>query len=170
MDHRNAKQALQDAFQRSRLIASVQADEGTPLDDPEALLRSAQASLQSGAAALRIQGANNIDRIKQNTDAVVIGLIKRKYKDCDLYITPTEREVDELLHTQCEVIALDGTLRERPTPLIQMVRRIHYAGRLAMFDCDTIESIDAAIQAGAGIPARRAISALSRAIVGHSTS
>jgi len=142
------KEALQIAFQKSRLVASVQADEDTPLDDPEVLLRSAQASLENGAAALRVQGVNNINHIKERTGALVIGLIKRKYRDCDIYITPTEREVDELLKTQCEVIALDGTLRERPTSLVQLVRKIHYAGKLVMFDCDTIESIDAAIQAG----------------------
>jgi len=151
MENRSPKQALHEAFQKSRLIASVQADEGTPLDDPEVLLRSAKASLQSGAAALRLQGANNIDFIKERTGALVIALIKRKYKDCDPYITPTEKEVDELLHTTCEVIAVDGTLRERPTPIVQLVRRIHYAGRLAMFDCDSIESIDAAIRAGADL-------------------
>src|SRR5919206_236095 len=87
MATRSPKEALQEAFQKSRLIASVQADEGTPLDDPEILLRCAQASLQNGAAAL----------------------------------------------------------------LVQRVRKIHYAGKLAMFDCDTIESIDAAIHAGADL-------------------
>ncbi len=32
----------------------------------------------------------------------------------DVFITATSKEVDELIESQCEVIALDATLQQRP--------------------------------------------------------
>lgn len=121
------------------LIASVQASPGSPLDAPETLLKLAKASLMQGARVLRLEGVENIKRIKGETGAPVIGLIKRHYPDSQVYITPTMREVVELLETRCEVIAMDGTDRPRPggEPLERLVAEVHAAGRIALADCDS---------------------------------
>ncbi|MBS1723978.1 MAG: putative N-acetylmannosamine-6-phosphate 2-epimerase [Armatimonadetes bacterium] len=123
------------------LIASVQASPGSPLDDPETLLKLAQASLSQGVKVLRLEGVENIKRIKGETGATVIGLIKRKYPDSEVYITPTMREVEELLETGCEVIALDATPRSRPgADLRHIVSAVHAGSALALADCDRMDS------------------------------
>ncbi len=129
------------------LVASVQASPGSPLDDPGILLKLAQASLMHGVKVLRLEGVENIKRIKGETGAPVIGLIKRRYPDTELYITPTLREVEELLETGCEIIALDsrclaavdpnGTDPVRSQEYGAMVARCHEGNRLVLADCSS---------------------------------
>lgn len=140
-------------LRESPLVASVQASEGSPLEDSETLLRLAQASLVHGARVLRLQGVDAIRLIRSITHAPTIGLIKRSYAGSSVYITATHREVDELLATGCEVIALDGTARPRPNgeSLTDLIARIHSGGRLAMADCDTLNSAQQAMAAGADL-------------------
>jgi putative N-acetylmannosamine-6-phosphate epimerase len=140
-------------LQACPVIASVQASEGSPVDHPYTLLRLAQASAQEGVHILRLQGAETIRLIKRETGLPVIGLIKRAYEGSEIYITPTRAEVDELISTGCEIIALDGTPRPRPNgdTLQDLVKKIHAAGRLAMADCDSLESLQHAEAAGADI-------------------
>lgn len=52
--------------------------------------------------------------IKQALSLPVIGLIKRDYDDSDIYITPTLREMEELVDAGADIIALDATSRPRP--------------------------------------------------------
>lgn len=134
-----------------RLIASVQATDGSAVDDPATLARLARTSLDQGVRLLRLQGIDNIRAIRAATGAPTIGLIKRDYADSEVYITPTMREVDELVAEGCEIIALDGTPRKRPTDvtLPELIARIHQAGRIAMADCDSVGSAIAAVEAGA---------------------
>lgn len=83
---------------------------------------------------------------------MVIGLIKAKYEDSDVYITPTMTEVDALLLTGCEVIALDLTMRDRPKEDVsQLIEKIKSQGRLVMADCDSAQSIEVAINFGVDI-------------------
>jgi len=135
------------------MVASVQASEGSPVDDPAVLLTLAKASLSQGVKVLRLQGVENIRTIKTGTGAPTIGLIKRSYGQSEVYITPTSSEIDELVGLGCEVVALDGTDRPRPSgeSLKDLIQRIKAAGALAMADCDTPESASAAVQAGADI-------------------
>ncbi len=136
-----------------RLIASVQASEGSPVDHPEILLKLAEASIQEGVQILRLQGLENIRVIRAATRKPVIGLIKRSYPGSDIYITPTGAEVNALIDTGCEVIALDGTPRRRPNGenLKDLVALIHANGRLAMADCDCEVSARYAVEAGADL-------------------
>jgi len=129
-------------LEEAPLVASAQASEGSPLADSETLLRLAESSLMAGVKVLRLQGVEAIQHIKSRTKAPVIALIKRHYDGSPVYITPTMREVEELLSTDAEVIGLDATLRHRPhgESLIDLLAKVHGAGRLAMADCDTLES------------------------------
>ena len=135
------------------LVASVQASPGSPLNDPGVLLRMAKASLQEGVKVLRLEGAENISLIRKETGAACIGLIKRRYEDSEVYITPTNAEVEELLATGCEVVSLDTTERNRPgdEDLGALIEKCHAAGRLVMADCDTFSAGHNAVDHGADI-------------------
>lgn len=135
------------------IIASAQASEGSALDDPQTLLKLAQASIQQGVRVLRLQGVENINVIKGATGLPVMGLIKRHYPDSDTYITPTMHEVDELLRTDCEIIGIDSVIRRRPgdCQLADLIAAVHRAGRLVLADVDTAEAAKRAVEAGADL-------------------
>ena len=71
------------------LIASVQASEKSPVDNPDTLARLARASVQQGVRVIRLEGIKNVMRIKPEAKVPVIGLLKRRYPGSDVYITPT---------------------------------------------------------------------------------
>lgn len=144
---------LQSLLRHAPLVASVQGSPDSPVEHPETLLRLAQASLQSGAKALRLQGVENIRLIRAETHAPVIGLLKVDYEGFAVRITPTLESVRTLIELGCEVIALDGTSRPRPdgSTLRRLIEEIHSAGRIAMADCDNLESVRSALEAGADL-------------------
>lgn len=129
-------------FADSPLVASSQASDGSPLASPSTLRLLAESSLMAGVKVLRLQGVEAIRHIHGALRAPTIALIKRHYDDSPVYITPTMEEVDALLSTDAEAIGLDATLRPRPggVSLQELLDKVHQNGRLAMADCDTIES------------------------------
>ncbi len=135
------------------IVASVQADEGMPLDFPPTIWSLAESSLNQGVKVLRLQGTENIRYVRQRFDGPIIGLIKKQYPDSEVYITPTAKEVARLIELGCEVIAFDATPRHRPNneSLSTLVKKIHQAGRLALADCDSLESCRFAADSGADI-------------------
>ncbi len=141
------------ALRQQPLIVSVQTNEGSAVDDAETLLKLAKASVAEGVAVLRLEGAGRVRKIRSETGAIAIGLIKRNYPGSSVYVTPTSAEVDALLETECEVIALDATDRVRPRleNFRTLVAQILRGGALAMADCDTVEAAVEAEQAGASI-------------------
>lgn len=96
------------------LIVSCQAVKGEPLYGLGIMKYMARAAVQGGAVGIRANYVSDINDIKSEVDVPVIGIIKAEYEGSDVYITPTLKEVKELLTTGCEVIALDATKRERP--------------------------------------------------------
>ena len=132
-----------DFFQKvkGRLIVSCQALPDEPLHSPFIMGRMALAAKEGGAVAIRAQSSVDIVEIKKVTGLPVIGLVKRNYADSPIYITPTLKEVEELLTTDCEMIALDMTDRERPegAKVQELINRIHEAGRLVLADISTYE-------------------------------
>ncbi len=102
---------------------------------------------------VRLEGLKNIKAIKPEIPVPVIGLLKRSYPGSEVYITPAAQDVDTLLELGCEVVALDGTQRERPFEhrLTTLIDRIHRRSAIAMADCDTLESALAAEAAGADL-------------------
>jgi len=135
---------------KGKLIVSCQALPDEPLYSSFIMGRMAVAAKEGGAAGIRAQSKADILEIERVCDLPVIGIVKRNYPDSEIYITATMREVKELLETQCEMIALDATLRKRPDDekVEDLVKAIHEAGRLAMADCSTLEECIAAEQAG----------------------
>lgn len=123
------------------LIVSCQALPGEPLHSSFIIGRMALAAKEGGAIAIRANGIEDIEEIKRNVDIPIIGIVKRDYNDCEVYITPTMKEVDELASTNCEIIALDATLSQRPdkVSLKELVKNIRdkYPHLLIMADCST---------------------------------
>ena len=135
---------------KGKLIVSCQALPDEPLHSSFIMGRMAMAAKAGGAVAIRAQSSADITEIKTVTGLPVIGLIKRNYDDSPIYITPTAKEVEELLATDCEMIALDMTSRVRPgkEKAEELVARIHEAGRLVLADISTYEEGMAAADMG----------------------
>lgn len=126
---------------KNKIIVSCQSEEGEPLFGSDIMTRMAISSVNGGASGIRAQGVSDINAIKKAINLPIIGLIKKKYPDSSVYITPTKTEVDSLVSTKCEIIALDATLRPRPNgeKLSDLVDLVHAKSILAMGDCSTIE-------------------------------
>lgn len=96
------------------LIVSCQALSSEPLCDPYIMAKMAYAAKLGGAVGIRANTVIDITAIKKTVDLPIIGIIKSVYDDSDVYITPTMKEVDELVNIGCEIIATDATKRLRP--------------------------------------------------------
>ncbi|MBE6100299.1 MAG: N-acetylmannosamine-6-phosphate 2-epimerase [Anaerovibrio sp.] len=133
------------------LIVSCQALPDEPLHSSFIMGRMALAAKEGGAVAIRAQSSVDIKEIQKVTGLPVIGLIKKNYDDSEIYITPTMAEVEDLLTTDCEMIALDMTNRPRPAgeEIDKLVERIHSAGRLVLADISTYEEGMSAADIGA---------------------
>ena len=134
---------------RGKLVVSCQALADEPLHSSFVMGRMALAAKEGGAAAIRAQGVGDILEIRRVTGLPVIGLIKRRQEDSPVYITPTAREVTELLATPCEMVALDATHWRKSGEAAELMARIHRAGRLALADVATYEEGLEAVKAGA---------------------
>jgi N-acylglucosamine-6-phosphate 2-epimerase len=99
---------------KHKLIVSCQSFPGEPLFGSDVMAKMSKAAKEGGAAAIRTNGKEEVIAIKEATGLPTIGIIKRDYEDSDVYITSTLREVQELIESKTEVIALDATPRKRP--------------------------------------------------------
>lgn len=114
--------------------------------------RMALAAAQGGAKGIRANTPEDIAEIRRNVDLPVIGIVKRDYEDSKVYITPTMREVDELMTVKPEIVALDATVQLRPggKTLAEFYGEIRekYPNQLLMADCSTVEEALAADELG----------------------
>ncbi len=135
---------------KGKVIVSCQALEDEPLHSSFIMSKMALAAKAGGAAGIRANSVKDIQAIKEVCDLPLIGIIKRDYPDSNVYITPTNQEVTELLTTEAEIIALDATKRKRPQDerLKDLIQQIHAADRLAMADVSTFEEALAAEKDG----------------------
>ena len=93
---------------------SCQALSTEPLCDPYIMSMMAYAAKEGGAVGIRANTTVDIEAIKKKVDLPIIGIIKKDYEGSDVYITPTEKEVEELVRTGVDIIAVDATKRMRP--------------------------------------------------------
>lgn len=101
------------------LIVSCQALENEPLHSSFIMSKMALAAYEGGAVGIRANSKEDIMAIKKEVNLPIIGIVKRDYANSDVFITATRKEVDELLESKCEVIALDATQQERPEESLQ---------------------------------------------------
>ncbi len=138
------------------IIVSCQALEGEPLHGSEIMARMALAAQMGGAKGIRANSVADILAIKKRVSLPVIGIIKKEYPDCDCYITPTMKEVDELVSKgKPDIIAVDATKRSHPDGLTggQFIKAIKekYPKVILMADVSIFEEGLAAALAGADL-------------------
>lgn len=97
-----------------QLVVSCQALKDEPLHSPMIMGKMAIAAKQGEAAGIRANSSEDINEIKKNVSLPVIGIWKQDYRDSEVFITPTMREVSSLIKTEAEIIAMDATSRLRP--------------------------------------------------------
>ena len=128
---------------QGKLIVSCQALPHEPLHSSFIMGRMAVAAQEGGAVGIRANTKEDIQEIKTLVDLPVIGIVKRDYENCTVYITPTMKEVDELMEVKPEIIAIDATGRLRPNgvTLDDFFHQIKekYPDQLLMADCSTVE-------------------------------
>lgn len=133
------------------LIVSCQAVKGEPLYGLGIMRHFARCAVLGGAVGIRTGYVNEIEEIKQEVSVPVIGIIKQEYEGSDVYITPTLKEVKELIASSCDVIALDCTRRARPNEtldeLVAYIRK-NAPEKEIMADCDCMESAEEAARLG----------------------
>ena len=126
-----------------KLVVSCQALPHEPLHSSFIMGRMALAAFQGGACGIRANTKEDIAEIQKNVDLPIIGIVKRDYEDSRVYITPTMKEVDELMEVSPEIIALDATEALRPggVTLDEFFMQIKhkYPEQLLMADCSTAE-------------------------------
>ncbi|WP_205525092.1 N-acetylmannosamine-6-phosphate 2-epimerase [Paenibacillus sp. ALJ109b] len=123
------------------LIVSCQALVNEPLHGAATMARMAAAAQEGGAAGIRANGAADVRAIKQTVSLPVIGIVKRNYPDSAVYITPTLREIDELLEAGADIIAFDATRQSRPEnyTLEQITAYLNANGVVSMADISILE-------------------------------
>ena len=137
----------------SSLIVSCQAPVDSPLFEPKMIAAMAKASINQGAKGIRINTPDHVKEVrKELPNTPIIGLWKQDYSGYDIYITPCYQDAVAIAEAGADIIAIDGTLRQRPggeklADLIDNIRQ--KLGKLVMADVDTIESAIASAKAGA---------------------
>ncbi|MBK1986635.1 N-acetylmannosamine-6-phosphate 2-epimerase [Sphaerospermopsis aphanizomenoides BCCUSP55] len=136
------------------LIVSCQAPVDSPLHDPYIIAAMAQASVNNGAVAVRIDTPNHIQAVRQKVQVPIIGLWKQVIAGSDVYITPQFHHAVAVAQAGADIIAIDATTRNRPgnEKLPDIINSIHQQlGKPVMADVDTYAAAKLAVEAGADI-------------------
>ncbi len=128
---------------KGQLIVSCQALPQEPLHSSFIMGRMARAAKEGGAAGIRANTKEDIKEIQEVTGLPIIGIVKRDYPDSAVYITPTMKEIEELMEVKPEIVAIDatGALRPGNVALADFFHQIKekYPEQKLMADCSTIE-------------------------------
>ena len=128
---------------KNKLIVSCQALSDEPLHSSFIMGRMALAAKTGGACGIRANSIEDIKEIRKAVDLPIIGIIKKDYDNSSIYITPTMDEIDKLVESKVDVIALDATDRKRPNhanlkEFYDDIRK-KYPDIKLMADCSTVE-------------------------------
>lgn len=139
---------------RGGLVVSCQAPAESPLHEPSVIAAIALAAQNQGAVGVRIDTPAHVAAVRQRVNVPIIGLWKRQFDGCDVYITPQFQHAAAIAQAGADIIAIDATLRPRPDgeTMEGLIQQIHAElGKPVMADVDTIESAIAAAVAGADL-------------------
>lgn len=140
---------------RGGLIVSVQANDDSQLNTPATIALLARVARANGAVGVRIEGEPRIRAVRAALDLPIIGIIKRRYRGFEPYITSTREEVEAVVAAGADIVAFDATDRERfgGAGVASLIETIHARKRLAMADCATFEDGVRAAGTGADVVA-----------------
>ncbi|MFB7025714.1 MULTISPECIES: N-acetylmannosamine-6-phosphate 2-epimerase [unclassified Streptomyces] len=131
------------------LVVSCQALPGEALHGADIMAQMARAAVAGGAAAVRINGPEDVAAVRQAVAVPVIGL----WKDGDdgVYITPTLEHARRVAEAGADLVAIDATRRPRPDglSLADTIEALHRLGIGVLADVSTHEEGVAAAAAGA---------------------
>lgn len=130
---------------------SAQAYPGEPMRTPDTMSRVAQAAVIGGAAAIRCQGLADVELISATVKVPVIGLWKDGHDG--VFITPTLDHALAVADAGADIVAIDGTRRERGDglSLVETIAGLHQRDALVMADCGSLDDGLAAADAGADV-------------------
>jgi N-acylglucosamine-6-phosphate 2-epimerase len=136
---------------KNKLIVSCQALPGDPLDHIDTLRRIALSVIRGGAGGLRVNGADCIAALRQETDLPIIGILKR-YDHGEPHITPDFSSAQSVANAGADIVGLDCSTRRSISsePWPQLISRIRRElGRPVLADVATLDEALAAEHAGA---------------------
>lgn len=120
-------------------VASCQPVDDGPMDFPQIVSAMAQACVNGGANALRIEGIANLQAVRGKVKVPIIGIVKRDLESSPIRITPFLQDIEQLAKAGADIIAVDGTKRPRPVELDTALAHIHSFGCVAMADCSNLD-------------------------------
>lgn len=137
---------------KNGMIVSCQAEGEDPFNaNPEYMALFAKAAEMGGAIGIRTQGIEKLKAIKRATKLPVIGLLKSQFEDGTVRITGSFAEVEQLIAAKSDIVAIDGTFREREgytgPEFIREVKKRY--GCLVLADIATYDEAKACEEAGA---------------------
>ena len=115
-----------------------------PLYNETAITAMMKSVINGGAKGLRLAGSRDGKNAKKFFNVPVIGLTKpdklpENWKEI-VYITPTLKEVNELIEANADIIATDATQRKRPNESLDVIlKHIKTNNKLAMADVSTFD-------------------------------
>lgn len=124
------------------------------MHDPVVITAIAQAAINQGAVAVRLDTPTHIQAVRSRLAAPIIGLWKQQTPGFDVYITPQFCHAQAIAQVGADIIAIDATQRDRPDgeTVESLIARIHNElGKPVMADVDTLEAAIAAAKAGADV-------------------
>ena len=130
-----------------RLVPGGSGDRSTrrPISSPS------RAAVLGGAAGVRIEGIANVRAVRQAIAEPIVGIVKARRPETEVYITATCQEIADLVVAGADIVAFDATERPRPEPAAALCRAAQAAGAIAMADVSTFSEAIAARAFGADL-------------------
>lgn len=141
---------------KHQLIVSCQSSEDNPLYTTEHMVLLAKCSFAGGCRMYRVDTPAHIKAIKKTIpNPLIIGIWKVDYPNSDVYITPTMKEVDALMQSGVDILAVDGTNSlnpngEKACTFISAIKK-KYPSCILMADIATVADAIASYEHGADI-------------------
>jgi N-acylglucosamine-6-phosphate 2-epimerase len=98
---------------QNQLIVSCQAEGNSPFNNPDDVAKFAVCAVMGGAAGIRTEGVEKARAIRARVSLPLIGLVKTEFEDGLVRITGREKDVKDLMDAGCDIVAIDGTFRQR---------------------------------------------------------
>ena len=142
---------------KDKVVVSCQAMPSEPLYLEKCMVAMMKSVVKGGAGGLRVAGVRDVKNAKHLFDVPIIGITKPDIIPSNwqeiVYITPTLKDVISLVEAGADIIAFDGTMRERPNgeKLEDLIKYVRINNRVSMADISTLEEGLNAEKLGANI-------------------